>query len=180
MLHLGPAIAFYTDCKSWYNSSGLIHLGKDRIRWHDTNECVVLVYFGLTADVAVAKYLTDTLRNMLDFEWKAFWRAYPHTPKPSASKARASFMRAMTGRLRARLYAMKRAQSQSETNDCRQIVLVKADIVQDAYNAAFGKPRLRRPSFGSGQPSRAFDLASHIAGDAAGQRVSISSGALGA
>lgn len=183
VLHLGSAIAFFTDCKSWYNSSGLIHLSKDRIRAHERGAnggCVVLVYFGVTADVAVAKYLTETLRNMLDFEWKAFWRAYPDTPKPSASKARASFMRAMTGRLRDRLYEMKADQSQSETNDCRQIVLVKADIVQDAYNAAFGKPRLRRRSFSSGQASRSFDLASYNAGDAAGQRVSISSGALGA
>jgi Protein of unknown function (DUF2786) len=182
VLHLSNAIAFFTDCKSWYSTAGLIHLGKDRIRLHDTSAksgCVVLVYFGLTADVAVAKYLTETLRNMLDTEWKAFWRAYPHTPKPSASKARASFMRAMTGRLSARLYEMKADQSQSETNDCRQIVLVKADIVQNAYNTAFGKPRIRRRSF-AGQPSRSFDLASYNAGDAAGQRVSISSGALGA
>jgi hypothetical protein len=70
--------------------------------------------------------LTDTLRNMLDTEWKAFRRAYPHTPKPSAIKARASFMRAMTRRLSKRLYEMKADQSQSEeTNDCRQIVLSK-------------------------------------------------------
>ena len=29
-----------------------------------------------------------------------------------------------------------------------QIVPVKSDIVQDAFAAAFGKPRLRRSSFG--------------------------------
>lgn len=182
VLHLSNAIAFFTDCKSWYNRYGLIHLGKGRIRLHDRSAagaCVVLVYFGLTADVAVAKYLTNTLRNMLDTEWKAFWRAYPHMPKPSATKARTSFMRAMTRSLTLRLYKMKADQNQSETNDCRQIVLVKADIVQNAYHAAFGKPRLRRSSFGSsGQASRSFDLASYNAGDAAGKRVSISYGAL--
>jgi hypothetical protein len=182
VLHLSKAIAIFTDCKSWYSTEGLVHLSKDRIRRHDrsaNDPCVVLVYFGLTADVAVAKYLTDTLRNMLDTEWKAFWRAYPDTPKPSASKARASFMRGMSRRLSRRLYEMKQAQSQDAANNCREIVLVKDDIVQDAYNAAFGKPRLRRPSFGAfGQPGRAFDSVSYSAGDAAGGRVSISSGAL--
>jgi hypothetical protein len=182
VMHLGSAIAFFTDCKTWRQNYGLIHLSKNRVRFHNGNaeNCVVRVYFGLSADVAVAKYLTETLRNALDYEWKAFWQAYPHTPKPSASKARASFMSAMTRRLDARLYAMKRAQGQSETNDCRQIVLVKADIVQDAFEAAFGKPRPKRFSFRStSQPRTAFvDLASHNAGDAAGQRVSISSGAL--
>lgn len=181
VIHLSNAIAFFTDCKTWYSRYGLIHLGKNRMRLHEKNaDSVVLVYFGLTADVAVAKYLTDTLRNMLDTEWKTFWRAYPHAPRPPASKARSSFMRGMTKRLSNRLHEMKEAHSQDAANYCREIVLVKAHIVENAYTAAFGKPRLRRPSFASVYQavSRSFDRASYNAGDAAGQRAAISSGAL--
>jgi Protein of unknown function (DUF2786) len=178
VLYLSKAIAFYTDTKSWFHRHGMIHFGKGRIRLHESHG-VVVVYFGLSADVQVAKYLTNTLRVMLDSEWSAFWRAYPESPKPNARTARTSFMRGMIHRLSKRLYEMKHAQSQDAANDCREIVLVKADIVENAYNAAFGKPRAKRFSFGSSaQPNRSFDPVSYTAGCAAGERASISSGAL--
>jgi hypothetical protein len=67
---------------------------------------------------------------------------------------------------------MKEAQSQDAANDCREIVLAKEQIVKAAYKAAGIKIRTVRLSV------RASDLTSYIAGDAAGRRVSISSGAL--
>jgi hypothetical protein len=178
VLHLSNAIAFYTDTRTWYSRTGLIHLGKGRIRLHDTSAnsgCVVLVYFGLTADVAVAKYLTDTLRVMLDSEWNAFWHAYPKKPKPNARTARASFMEGSTSRVSQRLYELKRAQSRAVVNDCREIVLVKEQIVKAAFEASGVRPRRESRS-----ARFAGDSISMNAGDAAGQRVSISSGALGA
>jgi hypothetical protein len=42
--------------------------------------------------------------------------------------------------------ALKFASQSEQTNDCRQIVLVRADIVQDAFDAAFDKPRRKRSS----------------------------------
>jgi hypothetical protein len=93
VLHVANAIAFFTDTRYWYNRHGVI----SGVRIHESRG-VVLVYFGLSADVQVANYLTNTLRVMLDTEWSAFWRAYPEDPKPNARTARASFMRGMTQR----------------------------------------------------------------------------------
>jgi hypothetical protein len=173
VLHLAHAIAFYTDTKTWYSRTGLIHLGKGRIRLHESAG-IVVVFFGLSAEVQVANYLTNTLRVMLDTEWNAFWHAYPKKPKPNARTARASFMEGITGRVSQRLYKLKRAQSRAVVNDCREIVLVKDQIVEAAFEAS--GVRIRRES-----RSVRFsgDSISMNAGDAAGRRVSISSGALG-
>lgn len=174
VLHLSPVIAFYTDTRTWFHRHGWIHGAKDgRWRVHESGG-IVVVFFGLSADVQVANYLTSTLRVMLDSEWSAFWRAYPKKPKPNARTARASFMVGITERVSHRLYQMKRAQSRAVVNDCREIVLAKKQIVAAAYEASGVRPRPEGRSFFS----VAGDLISYKAGDAAGQRVSISSGAL--
>jgi hypothetical protein len=173
VLHLSEAIAFYTDTKTWFHRHGWIHRTKDgRIRTHESGG-IVVIFFGLSADVQVANYLTSTLRVMLDTEWSAFWRAYPEKPKPNARTARASFMRGMTNRVSKRLYEMKRAQSREVVNDCREIVLAKEQIVKAAFEAS--GVRLAHESRSFSVPG---DLKSYSAGDAAGRRVSISSGAL--
>jgi uncharacterized protein DUF2786 len=172
VLRLASAIAFYTDTRSWYQRHGIIDVGKGRQRLHESHG-IVVVYFGLSADVQVAKYLTNTLRTMLDSEWGAFWRAYPKDPKPNARTARASFMRGMTNRLSKRLREMKNLQSKDVANDCREIVLVKEQIVTAAFEDAGIKIGAGRRSSGG-----AGDSTSYSAGDAAGRRVSISSGAL--
>jgi hypothetical protein len=110
---------------------------------------------------------------MLDTEWTAFWHAYPKKPKPNARTARADFMEGLTDRVSYRLYQMKRAQNREVVNDCREIVLAKNQIVEAAYEASGVRPRRASRSVRfSGDPI------SYFAGDAAGQRVSISSGAL--
>lgn len=170
---LASAIAFYTDTRTWYNRGGIIHLGNGRLRLHESHRGILLTYFGLSADVQVANYLTNTLRTMLDSEWSAFWRAYPNSPKPSARTARASFMEGITGRVKQRLLEMKRVQSRDAANDCREIVLAKEQIVESAFEASNIKPRRKsRPVRFCG------DSISRNAGDVAGRRVSISSGAL--
>jgi hypothetical protein len=172
VLHLSEAIAFYTDTKTWYHRHGWIHGEKDgRYRVHESGG-IVVVFFGLSADVQVANYLTSTLRVMLDTEWSAFWRAYPKKPKPNARTARASFMRGMTNRVSKRLCEMKSAQNREVVNDCREIVLAKEQIVKAAFKGC--GVRLEHESRSFSVP----DLKSYNAGDAAGRRVSISSGAL--
>jgi len=171
---LAWAIALFTDTKCWLQRNGMIQVGRDRFRWH-VDRGIILVYFGLPADVAVATYLTDTFRIMMDTEWNAFWSAYPKKTKPNSRTARSSFMRGMTDRLSERLEQMKLARNQVNENNCREIVLVKERIVEDAFNTRFGKQRFRR----SGRRNQhSLDDASYYAGAAAGDRVSISSGAL--
>jgi hypothetical protein len=174
VLRLSNAIAFYTDTKTWFQRHGIIH-GKDgRFRVHESKG-IIVIFFGLSADVEVANYLTNTLRVMLDTEWNAFWRAYPGRPKPNARTARASFMEGITDRVKQRLYEMKRAQSRVVVNDCRDIVLVKKQIVEAAFEASGVRPRRESRSV-----RFCGDAISATAGYAAGGRVSISSGALGA
>ena len=68
VLHLSPAIAFYTDTRSWYNRHGLFHDNNGKWRKHE-HDGIILSYFGLSTDVRVATYLTNIFRSMLDTEW---------------------------------------------------------------------------------------------------------------
>jgi hypothetical protein len=120
----------------------------------------------------VAIYLTNTLRVALDTEWHAYWKANGKTSKTSARTARTNFMRGMVWRLSERLREMKKAQGQANANNCRAIVLAKTRLVSEAYKASGIKPRI-----GYRSSSMADGRALH-AGVAAGDRVSISSGAL--
>ena len=79
----------------------------------------------------------------------------------------------MTYRISERLCDMKRAQSQANENNCREVVLAKDRIVDQAYEAAGIKPRRSRRGQRMVADEGAFE-----AGFAAGDRVSIASGAL--
>jgi len=68
---------------------------------------------------------------------------------------------------------MKEAQGQSKTNNCREIVLAKNRIV----DAAFDATGIKFTSSGSYRGPSGFDERAGSAGFAAGDRVSISSGA---
>jgi hypothetical protein len=175
VVRLAEAIAFYTDTKAWYNAHGIIHAPQDEYRQHEHHRGMILCFFGLPADVQVAIYLTETLRRALDSEWRTFWRARETTkgPKLSARTARFSFMQAMMMRLSDRLMQLKEAQSQSRANNCREIVLAKERIVQAAFDAV----GIRIRNAGYRGPSE-FDSSAWDAGNAAGDRVSIGSGAL--
>ena len=172
VLHLSPAIAFYTDTRSWYNRHGLFHDNKGKWRKHE-HDGIILSYFGLSADVRVATYLTNIFRSMLDTEWGAFWRRHSKTSTASCRTARANFMCGMTYRISERLCDMKSAQSQANENNCREVVLAKDRIVDQAYEAVGIKPRRSRRGQRMVADEGAFE-----AGFAAGDRVSIASGAL--
>jgi hypothetical protein len=186
VVHLAPAIAIYTDTKCWYSGYGIIHTSKDERRLHEHHRGMMLCYFGLPADVHVAIYLTETLRRALDSEWRTFsmdikeanaWADFWGDAKEKAPlrMARSSFMQAITMRLSERLTEMKEAQSQSKTNNCREIVLAKERIVQAAFDAAFDATYITS-SYSRG-PS-GIDVDAWEAGNAAGDRVNIHAGAL--
>jgi hypothetical protein len=105
---------------------------------------------------------------------------HPKRPKPNVRTARKSFMLGMIARLSQRLFQMKRAQGQSSTNNCREILLAKTQIVEAAYNDSY-KPRKNRTIFklkGKHPQVPLRDETAFDAGVAAGDRASISSGAL--
>jgi hypothetical protein len=82
VLHVSDAIARYTNTRCRYNRHGLIHVAKNRARKHAHND-VVLVFFGLDADVQVAIYLTNTLRSEMDTEWNIYWQANKKIGRPT-------------------------------------------------------------------------------------------------
>jgi hypothetical protein len=171
VVHLSHAIAFYTDTRSWYSRHGVIHVDKDRRRRHQ-HHGIIAVFFGLATDVQGAIYLTNTLRVALDTEWQAYWKVNGRQSKTSPRTARTNFMRGMIRRLSGRLREMKKAQGRANENDCRAIVLLKERIVDEAYEAVGIKPRTSHSSV-----SMSDEQALH-AGIAAGDRVTIGSGAL--
>jgi len=159
VLHVADAISHYTDTRYWYR----------RDYEHRT---VSLAYFGLVADVQVATYVTNILRNAMDTEWKTYWNAHRKDSASSARTARANFMRGMAHRLSNRLDAMKAAQNKTADNDCRAIVVIKKDIVDKAFEAIEIEITI--------EATREFlsDSGAYQAGDLAGGRVTIASGAL--
>jgi hypothetical protein len=106
-------------------------------------------------------------------EWGAFWHRHSKTSTASCRTARANFMCGMTYRISERLSDMKRAQSQANENNCREVVLAKDRLVDQAYEAVGIKPRRSRRGQRMVADEGAFE-----AGFAAGDRVSIASGAL--
>jgi hypothetical protein len=174
VLHLASAIARYTDTRYWYNRHGQTkYMGKIRNSEH---KGVILVYFGLVADVQVAGYLTKTLRIMLDTEWKRYWASVDDFDKcllPASSKVRTSFMQGIRDRISKRLNVMKQAQQKAHVNNCRAIVLAKGKILAQAWDEAQVKVRNVRPPL-----SCLVDLDAYNAGLEAGDRVTIAKGAL--
>jgi hypothetical protein len=172
VVHLTNAIGVYTNTRSWYHTRGVIHVSKKERRLHQ-HRGVIAVFFGFPADVQVAIYLVNTLRIALDTEWRAYWRTYGKDSKTSARTARAHFMRGMTHRLSQRLREMKKAQGQANVNDCRTIVLAKERIVNEAIEAMglkISHDHHRGPFYA--------DPDAYAAGQAAGDRATIGSGAL--
>ncbi len=165
------AIAHYTDTRTWWNLHGCIHGKPGTIRRVHPHNGPILIFFGLSADVQVALYLTQTLRIAMDTEWVTYWATNRKTNTIASNTARASFMGAMAHRLSERLYAMKRAQGQ-EASESRALVVVKKGVVDAAYADL-------EPSF-KVHRARHFraDMASAQAGLQAADRTTIARGAI--
>jgi hypothetical protein len=147
VLRVAAAIAHFTDTRYWYNSHGVIGIDRQTRRFHE-HRGVLLVFFGLAADVQVAIYLTNILRGAIDKEWKGHWASVPKCLRTNASAARGNFMRGIAERLSNRLYQMKKDTEKNEasSNNCRAIILEKRDIVQKAFDSACFKNQNRRKS----------------------------------
>jgi hypothetical protein len=175
ILHLASTIATFTDTKAWCNRRGRISIGNGKSRMHTDGEHknIVLCYFGLKADVQIANYLTCTLRNALDTEWRAYWQKASKHSEKSGRTVRINFMLGMMDRLSERLLLMKEERA-ATANHCRAIVLAKTHIVAAAYDAFIKGSPMRR---GRARYYNHHSESIH-AGYAAGNRVSITSGAI--
>jgi hypothetical protein len=150
------ALARFTNTKIWYHGS----------RIH---------FFGFTADVQTAKYLTGVIQTAMDFEWKAYYKAHKDVNYgiPNRESARREFMIGMAHRLRERLKALKLEHDMAAepTGESRALVVVKAQIIEAGY-AALGLNLSKARGY-------TYTRSSHLeAGQRAAERVNLPFGGL--
>jgi hypothetical protein len=108
------AIGRFCDCRVWAGRDGVMK---------------AIIYVGLKSDVAMAEWLTGTIRAAMDREWLA----YRATTKlqTHARTARSSFMRAMARRVSARLNQIREARKVATVTSGRELMVVKNAVVAD-------------------------------------------------
>lgn len=158
--YTAPAIAEFTDTRVWGDRQG---------------EDLVVRFYGIKEDVAVAVYLFKTFQSAMDFEWTRFWTKNADLTEENPKTARKSFMAGMYRRLSERLHSLKQERDKSidPQNDIRTIVLMKGELVTKGWNSLGIKLRTGRKSRTSVKSSEAFR-----AGQDAGSRVGIDGGRL--
>ena len=133
-----------------------------------------MTFFGLKADVQIASYLFNVFRSVMENEWRIFWGCHGVEQGVNRRTARKSFMLGMAKRIQAKLFAlMEAANSSLVLAESREIVVLKEEIVEKALrdlNFRFKTTRKSKPT--------AFDADAFVAGEVAGSKVSIPSGAL--
>jgi hypothetical protein len=155
--YVAQALANYTHCTIYRD---------DRIR--------KLVFFGMSADVQIAKYLMGVFQVAMDTEFAKYWKVERQTSRHHGRSARKGFMLGMASRLRQRLYELIEARKAAldPVADSRQLVIVKDQIV----NAALAKKGIHFSVRMQRYSTR--DSGSYRAGHEAGDRVGISAGGL--
>jgi hypothetical protein len=156
---LAPVIAQFTKTKSWVTR---------------TSSEVQITFFGLKADVQIATYLFNVFRTAMETEWTLYWACHGVEQHVHRRTTRRSFMLGMSKRLRARICQLiEETKSAPVPSESREIVVLRAEVVEKAFedlNLRFRKRRQTIP--------RTFDSKAFAAGQIAGDNVSISSGAL--
>ena len=156
---LAPVIAEFTKTKTWISR---------------TSTEVQMTFFGLKPDVQIALYLFNVFRAAMETEWTLYFVCYGVEQHFNRRTARRSFMLGMTKRLRARICELiEKAKGAPVLSKSREIVVLRAEIVEKAFkdlNFRFKKSRKTKFAL--------FDSEAFIAGELAGDNVSISSGAL--
>jgi hypothetical protein len=148
------AISQFTDTHCWMN---------------DDNLC----FFGSKTDCEIAFYLCDLVKNTAETEWQSYRRACCGNTDRTA---RAAFMQGFCVRLSNRLIKMRdeRRQALNQAEGSRALVVVKDQVVAakfEQYKAEKGM-RLRSAS----QRRTARDGGAYAAGEAAGNRATITTG----
>jgi Protein of unknown function (DUF2786) len=153
-----PAIAEFTDCRVWREKNP-----RGQFRF---------VFFGLQSDVAVAHYLCDLIdRTMLTelarFKVTPGYLRYRQSDRRTIS---ASFLHGMATSIALKLTAMKAQRDDAHRATGRDLVVVKAAVVDDElaklgmsfYKAKPGRRRIAEDAYATGH--------------AAGKKVSINPG----
>ncbi len=156
---LAPVIAEFTKTKTWITR---------------TSTEVQMTFFGLKADVQIASYLCDVFRTAMETEWTIYWACHQLEHDRHSKTVRKSFLLGMAKRLNARVLALiEKTKSSPVLSESREIVVLKAQIVEKAFTDLDLRFKKGRRSI-----SATFDSKAFAAGELAGDQVSISAGAL--
>jgi hypothetical protein len=156
---LAPVIAEFTKTKTWITR---------------TATEVQMTFFGLKADVQIASYLFNIFRAAMETEWTLYWACHAVEQHVNSRTVRKSFMLGMAKRMYTRICElMEKAKSAPVPSASREIVVLRAEIVEKAFNELNFRFK-RTPKIKTGS----FDSEAFAAGLLAGDKVSISSGAL--
>ena len=150
-----PAIAEFTDCRVWREKNP-----RGEFRF---------VFFGLQADVTVAKYLCDVidltmLSELARFKMTPGYQRYRQSDRRTVS---ASFQHGMATSIASKLKMMKVQRDDSHRATGRDLVVVKAAVVDDELaklGMSFAKRKTAR---------RLISEDAFATGHAAGEKVAI-------
>jgi hypothetical protein len=156
---LAPNIAEFTNTKIWLSRTGTD---------------VRLTFFGLKADVQIASYLFIVFRTAIETEWAIYWWSHKREHYAHGKTVRKSFLMGMINRLNARLSTLiEAAKSGPALSESRELIVLKAQIVEKAFrhlNLRLEKSRRTTRGY--------FDSRAYAAGQLAGEKVSITPGAI--
>jgi Protein of unknown function (DUF2786) len=156
---LAPVIAEFTKTKTWVSR---------------TSTEVQMTFFGLRADVQIASYLFHVFRTAMETEWTLYWVCHGVEQNVNRRTTRRSFMLGMSKRLHARIsQLMESTKSAPVLSESREIVVLRAEIVEKAFRELNLRFRKSRPTMAT-----TFDSIAFAAGQLAGDNVSISAGEL--
>jgi hypothetical protein len=102
----------YTNCKVW-------------------TQAHQIMFFGLSADVQVAKYLLGVFQTAMDVEFAQYWKTAQHLSDVHGRTARKGFMLGMAKRLRERLNELiieRDMKREDESNDCRALLSLRVRL----------------------------------------------------
>jgi hypothetical protein len=143
------AVANFFDCRVWYNGTQIF-------------------FFGMKDDVALAHDLLQLVRGAMDQEIARFKRTALKTDGLGVHAQTTSFAEGMAARVSERLKFVKELRSKNVRATGNDIVVIKSELVTEAYAKAHGRESNRKGQFGSKRLSSAAYAAGYLAGDRVG------------
>lgn len=121
------------------------------------------VFFGVPHDVEIALYLYEVCAEAMDHDWVSFMDVHGYS-----LKKRASFRAGFSHRVYDRLMEMKRERDARNASTCRDLIVLKDQLVTEEFARQVGVKLVKHRARGG-----AADPNAYRAGMAAGGRVNL-------
>jgi hypothetical protein len=122
------------------------------------------VFFGTPHDVAIALYLYEVCAEAMEHDWARYMETNGYS-----MKKRMSFRAGFSRRIYDRLMEMKRERDAASASTCRDLVVLKDQLVTEEFARRFGIKLVTRRGGGN----MSADMSAYRAGQSAGGRVNL-------